>query len=241
MKLEIAWLYSDLMNIYGDRGNIITLTQRCHWRGIETNVTELSVGEAIDPAKYDLYFFGGGQDKEQETVAADLQGAKATALHQAVASGAVVLTICGGYQLAGDYYRPFDGPELPGISILDVKSEAGHKRCIGNVIVETEFGELVAFENHSGKTILGPQARPLGKSIVGFGNDGTGTYEGAIQGNVYGCYLHGSLLPKNPHFADKLIRDALHRNYGEVELAPLDDSQEWAAHKAAAQRARETH
>lgn len=240
MKLEIAWLYSDLMNIYGDRGNITTLLQRCRWRGIEADVTEISVGDSIDPEKYDFYFFGGGQDKEQEAVAADLQGAKCEALHRAVDSGAVVLTVCGGYQLIGHYYRPFDGPELPGIGILDVKSEAGNNRCIGNVIVDTEFGELVAFENHSGKTFLGPKARPLGKSVVGYGNDGTGTYEGAIQGNVYGCYLHGSLLPKNPHFADKLIKDALKRKYGEVELRPLDDSIEWAAHRAAAQRARET-
>ena len=241
MKLEIAWLYSDLMNIYGDRGNIITLTQRCKWRGIEANVTELSVGDPIDPARYDFYFFGGGQDKEQETVAADLEGSKGAALREAVGGGAVVLTVCGGYQLVGHYYRPFDGPELPGVGILDVTSEAGNNRSIGNVIVETEFGELVAFENHSGKTILGSQARPLGRSIVGYGNDGTSGYEGAIQGNVYGCYLHGSLLPKNPHFADKLIVDALHRNYGPQELSPLDDSQEWAAHHAAAQRARETH
>lgn len=180
MKLEIAWLYSDLMNIYGDRGNIITLTQRCKWRGIEANVTELSVGDPIDPARYDFYFFGGGQDKEQETVAADLEGSKGAALREAVGGGAVVLTVCGGYQLVGHYYRPFDGPELPGVGILDVTSEAGNNRSIGNVIVETEFGELVAFENHSGKTILGSQVRPLGRSIVGYGNDGTSGYEGAI-------------------------------------------------------------
>ncbi len=240
MKLEIAFLYSDLMNIYGDRGNIITLKQRAAWRGIEANVTSLSVGDKIDPDKFDIYFFGGGQDREQSTVAEDLKGEKGQLLKQAAEQKAVFLAVCGGYQLLGHYYRPFEGPDLPGIGILDVYTLAAHDRYIGNVIVETEFGTLVAFENHSGKTYLGPQARPLGKSVVGKGNNGEDGQEGAIQNNVFGCYLHGSLLPKNPHFADHLLQLALERHYGKFELPPLDNTLEEQAHHSAIQRARVT-
>ncbi len=240
IKLEIVFLYHDLMNIYGDRGNILTLAQRARWRGIEVKVTNLSVGDAIDPDRYDFYFFGGGQDKEQYTVADDLKGPKGRSLRAAVEGGAVFLGVCGGYQLMGHYYRPDNGPELQGISLLDAHTVAGSKRLIGNVIVQTEFGTLVAFENHSGKTYLGPAARPLGRSEVGFGNNAEDGQEGAIQGNVFGCYLHGSLLPKNPHFTDHLLRLALHRRYGKVDLSPLDDTIELAAHQAAIQRARDT-
>ena len=240
MKLEIAFLYHDLMNIYGDRGNIITLSQRARWRGIEVNVTNLSVGDPVDPDKSDFYFFGGGQDKEQYSVADDLKGQKGQCLKEAVENEAVFLTVCGGYQLMGHYYRPDNGPELRGIGVLDAYTVAGKKRCIGNVIVQTEFGTLVAFENHSGKTYLGPGARPLGRSEVGYGNNAEDGSEGAIQKNVYGCYLHGSLLPKNPHFADHLLKLSLQRRYGQVELAPLDDTVEMAAHRAALQRARDT-
>jgi CobQ-like glutamine amidotransferase family enzyme len=240
MKLEIAFLYHDLMNIYGDRGNIITLSQRARWRGIETTVTELSVGDPVDPDKYDFYFFGGGQDKEQYAVADDLKGEKGAALKEAAANGAVFLAVCGGYQLLGHYYRPDNGPDLLGIGLLDVHTIAGNKRCIGNVIIQSEFGTLVAFENHSGKTYLGPQARPLGRSEIGYGNNAEDGNEGAIQNNVFGCYLHGSLLPKNPHFADHLLKLALQRRYGPVELTPLDDTVEMAAHRAALQRARDT-
>lgn len=240
MKLEIAFLYHDLMNIYGDRGNIITMSQRASWRGIEVNVTNLSVGDPVDPAKYDFYFFGGGQDKEQYAVADDLKGQKGQSLKEAAENGAVFLTVCGGYQLMGHYYRPDDGPELRGIGVLDAYTVAGKKRCIGNVIVKTEFGTLVAFENHSGKTYLGSGARPLGRSEVGFGNNAEDGNEGAIQHNVYGCYLHGSVLPKNPHFADHLLKQSLQRRYGSVDLAPLDDTVEMAAHRTALQRARDT-
>jgi CobQ-like glutamine amidotransferase family enzyme len=241
MKLEIVFLYSDLMNIYGDRGNIITLTQRCRWRGIEANVTSLTVGDKVDPDKYDLYFFGGGQDREQYTVSDDLKGEKGKLLKQAGDEGAVFLGVCGGYQMLGHYYRPFEGPDLPGIGALDVYSVAGHDRYIGNVIIETEFGTLVAFENHSGKTYLGPKARPLGKSLIGGGNNGEDGMEGAIQNNMFGCYLHGSLLPKNPHFADHLIKLALQRRYGSsVELEPLDNTLEEIAHQSAMQRAKAT-
>lgn len=240
MKLEIAFLYHDLMNIYGDRGNIITVAQRCRWRGIEANVTNISVGDPVDPDRYDFYFFGGGQDKEQYAVADDLKGEKGQQLKAAAANGAVFLSVCGGYQLLGHYYRPDDGPELPGLGLLDVHTVAGSKRLIGNVVVQTQFGTLVAFENHSGKTYLGPQAKPLGKNEVGYGNNAEDGYEGAMQGNIFGCYLHGSVLPKNPHFTDHLLKLALQRRYGSVELAPLDDKIEMAAHQAAIQRARDT-
>jgi len=240
VKIEIAFLYNDLMNIYGDRGNVITLTRRCEWRGIEAKVTPLTVGDKLDPDKYDLYFFGGGQDREQYTVADDLKGEKGRLLKQAATEGAVILGICGGYQLLGHYYRPFEGPDLPGIGALDIHTIAGHQRYIGNVVVETAFGTLVAFENHSGKTYLGSQAHPLGKSVIGGGNNGEDSTEGAIQQNVFGCYLHGSLLPKNPHFADHLLKLALQRRYGAVELSPLDNKLEEAAHHSAMQRARET-
>jgi lipid II isoglutaminyl synthase (glutamine-hydrolysing) len=183
-NLEIAFLYHDLMNIYGDRGNIITLMQRCKWRGIEANVTNLSIGAEIDPAKYDLYFFGGGQDKEQYAVADDLQMKTGKALHQAVANGAVILSVCGGYQLLGHYYQPDDGDKLPGIGLIDAHTVAGDKRFIGNVVVNTDWGTLVAFENHSGLTYLGNKARPLGKTVVGYGNNGKDGTEGAIQGTA---------------------------------------------------------
>jgi CobQ-like glutamine amidotransferase family enzyme len=229
------------MNIYGDRGNIITLVRRCQLRGIEANVSNISIGDELDPDKYDLYFFGGGQDREQYAVADDLQNHKGQRLLQAIAGGAVSLNICGGYQLMGHYYQPDDGPKLPGIGALDVHTVAGNKRFIGNVVVETEWGSLVGFENHSGLSYLGSKAHPLGKSVVGYGNNGQDGFEGAVQGKVYGCYLHGSLLPKNPRFADHLIKQALERRYGAVELEPLDDTLEDLAHAAAVKRAHETH
>ena len=243
MRLNIAHLYGDLMNIYGDRGNILTLTQRSRWRGIEATVANVSIGDPIDPDHYDLYFFGGGQDNEQFNVADDMQKPdKAAAMRHAADSGAVFLAICGGYQLLGNYYRPFDAAEIPGIGIIDVSSVASHDRMIGNAVVETpEFGTLVGFENHSAKTFVGPQARPFGTNRVGAGNNGADGSGGAVQRNVYGCYLHGSLLPKNPRFADHLITLALQRHYGEFALPPLDDTLEEAAHAAAVRRAIATH
>lgn len=231
MKLEIVFLYHDLMNIYGDRGNIITLQQRCKWRGIEANVHNLTVGDKIDPDRYDFYFFGGGQDKEQYLVADDLTGEKGQCLREAAKGGAVFLTVCGGYQMLGHYYRPDKGPDLPGLGILDVHTVAGSKRCIGNVIVQTEFGSLVAFENHSGKTYLGSGLQPLGRVLRGAGNNGEDGFEGVAAGNVFGTYLHGSLLPKNPHFADLLLSRALRRR-GISSLEPLDDAVEMAAHRS---------
>jgi len=235
--LRLAHLYPKLMNLYGDRGNILSLRRRCQQRGIALAVDELELGEALDPAAYDLIFIGGAQDREQRRVAADLLGTKAEALHQAVEQGVVLLAVCGGYQLLGRYYRPAAGEELAGAGIFDawaVHPGPTARRFIGNVVVRWQGATLVGFENHGGRTYLGPSARPLATVIAGFGNNGRDGSEGVVQGeNAFGTYLHGSLLPKNPRFADHLIAQALRRRYGEVELSPLDDALEERAHAEA--------
>ncbi len=241
--IHIAFLYADLMNIYGDRGNIISLEQRCQWRGIGVSVDKVSVGDPLDTDKYDLYFFGGGQDQQQEAVAADLQReGRGARLRQAVEDGAALLSICGGYQLLGHYYQPHAADKLPGISLFDAYSVAGPNRFIGNVVVDSpQFGRLVGFENHSARTYLGKGLPPLGKVVVGHGNNSEDGAEGAVYKSAIGCYMHGSLLPKNPVVADWLIERALARRYGAVTLAPLDDTIEVRAHAAAVARARATH
>jgi CobQ-like glutamine amidotransferase family enzyme len=221
------------MNIYGDRGNIITLTRRASWRGCDVITRPLGLADKLDPDWADFYFIGGGQDKQQEVIAEDLQR-QAKVLHRAVASGVVILSVCGGYQLLGHYYKPHVGDELKGISILDAHTVAGNRRMIGNVNVQMADGHsLVGFENHSGKTYLGKELHALGKVVRGNGNNGDDGMEGAQSGKVYGTYLHGSLLPKNPWFADRLIREALFRRYGDVNLEPLADAAEERAHKRA--------
>ena len=239
MHLTIAWLYGTKMNIYGDRGNVLTLERRAQWRGITTETREIGLGDPIPPG-VDVFFFGGGQDQEQIAVSTDLQGSKGEALKAAVDDGAAVLAVCGGYQLLGHEYRPHDGPILPGIGLFDLVTEAGPERFIGNVVVDTPFGELVGFENHSGLTYLGPGQQPLGRVRVGRGNNGKDGTEGAIHKHAVGCYLHGSLLPKNPAFADWLLAAGLSRRHGPVELPPLDDTHELAAHASAVGRALRT-
>jgi CobQ-like glutamine amidotransferase family enzyme len=232
------------MNIYGDRGNILTLVQRCRWRGIDTSVDPIDVGQEVDLGAYDLAFFGGGQDSNQALIADDFLRVKGPALIEAVEDGLVVLAVCGGYQLMGRYFRTHTDEEMPGIGLLHAWTVAGKKRLIGNVVVEwgdatDEMPErtLVGFENHSGRTYLGPGCRPLGRVIAGHGNNAKDSTEGAIYKNAHGCYLHGSLLPKNPHLADHLLRAALHRRYGDaIPLAPLDDRVEWTAHRAMVER-----
>ncbi len=231
------------MNIYGDRGNIISIVRRARWRGIDVEVVPVSLGSVLDPDRCDLLFFGGGQDKEQFLVAEDFRAVQAPHVHRLVEEGGVLLSICGGYQLLGKYFRTHTGETLEGIGLFDAWTVAGDKRCIGNVIVETDFTgvrrTLVGFENHSGKTYLGPGCKPLGRSLAGFGNNGEDGFEGAIYRNAFGCYLHGSLLPKNPWFTDHLILTALRRRYGcDVELAPLDDTLESLAHEAVIARIR---
>ncbi len=239
--LRITWLYPRLMNIYGDRGNVRTLEQRCRWRGIDATVASVGIGDDLTAGDTDIYFFGGGQDREQIAVADDLQGAKGDAIRRDIAQDAAALTVCGGYQLFGEFYRPYSSDDLPGITVFDAWSDAGQDRFIGNVLSETEWGTLVGFENHSGRTFLRDGTKPFGRVVVGHGNNGQDGTEGATTRNAYGCYLHGSVLPKNPVFADHLIGLALRRRYGQdVALTPLDDAVEHRAHEAAAIRARQT-
>lgn len=235
--LVLAWLYPDLMNIYGDRGNVLVLQNRAAWRGIELEVRLVGLGAAPGLEDADLFFFGGGQDRDEELVFEDLTAEKKAPIEQALARGVPLLAVCGGYQLVGRYYRTADGTRLPGIGLLDARTEAGSFRCIGDVVLETapELGltppTLVGFENHVGRTYLGEQATPLGRVRAGFGNNAEDQTEGAMQGNLIGTYLHGSLLPKNPHLADLLLERALGH-----PLPPLEADMELAAHHAIAAR-----
>lgn len=230
--LKIAHLYPKLLNLYGDMGNIITLTKRCEWRGIKVEIDNIGIGDEI--GEHDFYFIGGGQDKQQQDVAQELYRHKEF-LTKERDNGAVFLGICGGYQLFGHYYQPFEGDKLIGISLLDAYTVAGKKRFIGNVTVKTDFltpETLVGFENHSGLTYLQGDTKPLGVSVVGNGNNGEDKLEGARYKCVFGTYLHGSLLPKNPHFADYLIKLALQKRYGDCELEPINDELEINTHEA---------
>ena len=233
LKITIAHLYPKLLNIYGDFGNILTVKKRCEDRGIEVNLLEINVGDGINIDEIDFFFIGGGQDKQQVEVSFELKKHEEK-LQEAASKGKVFLAICGGYQLLGKYYLPHQGDRLDGISLLDAYTIAGNQRFIGNVTAESDFinpKTLVGFENHSGLTYLENGTRPIAKIVVGNGNNGKDFGEGARKNNVFGTYLHGSLLPKNPHFADYLIKLALESRYGEsVELTPLYDSLEYKAH-----------
>ncbi len=241
-QLTIAHLYPEQMNIYGDRGNILTLRQRALWRSIDLTVDAVRPGMVVDWPAYDLAFFGGGQDSGQALIAADFVQHQATGLRVAVEQDMVMLAICGGYQLLGHYFLTHTGEKLPGVGILDVHTVGGDRRLIGNIVVEwTEARPaktpLVGFENHSGRTYLGSGVQPLGRVVRGFGNNGEDGTEGAIYRNVHGCYMHGSLLPKNPHFADHLLGLALRRKYGAAAvLEPLDDHLELTAHTTMVER-----
>ena len=224
------------MNIYGDRGNVLALAQRARWRGIAPTVREIRIGEPI-PTDTDIFFFGGGQDQEQIAVSRDLAGAKGEAITTAVESGAALLSVCGGYQLLGKEYRPHDADPLPGIGLFDVQSTAGAERFIGNVVVDSQWGSLVGFENHSGLTFLGESATPMGNVRVGRGNNGRDGTEGVIYRNALGCYLHGSLLPKNPVLTDWLLAAGLRHRYGDDTMDAVDSGIEDAAHASAIARA----
>lgn len=238
ITLNICHLYPDLMDTYGDKGNITTLIKRCHWRGIKAIVNHITVGDKLNPEIHDIYFFGGGQDRQQVIVGRDLQS-KAKNLKRAINQGSVLLAICGGYQLLQKHFKTLDGTIIKGIGLFNAHTLGSPSRMIGDLLIETkEYGQMIGFENHSGKTYLGKSLKPMGKVIKGFGNNGEDKTEGAVYKNAFGCYLHGSLLPKNPHFADFLITKALERRYGKVKLKPLDDSIEWQAHNAAINRTR---
>ena len=231
-ELRVCALYPDLMNIYADRGNLLLLEQRCRWRGIGFSVVSSGIGEALDPDGADIYYIGGGQDRDQRLCALDLAEVKRDALHAVAARGGVILAVCGGYQLLGHSYQ-LGEEELPGVGLVDLHTirEDG-PRLIGNVAIEVELdpGErrvLAGFENHGGRTHLGPAAKPLGRVLRGHGNNGRDHLEGIREGNVIGTYLHGPLLPKNAWFADWLIAAALRVS---DPLAELDDTLEAAAH-----------
>jgi lipid II isoglutaminyl synthase (glutamine-hydrolysing) len=243
--IRVGHLYPDYLNIYADRGNIAVLTRRAAWRGHELEVTPLGMGDAVAPGEHDLYYIGGGQDREQLLVAEDLLQ-KSEALHEAVDQGAAALAVCGGYQLLGRGYRDFHGEDLPGIGLLPLETIAGEPRLIGDVLIECELEPgkkqtLAGFENHAGRTRLDAAAEPLGRVLAGFGNDGESGYEGCRAGRVLGTYLHGPLLPRNPWLADWLLAQALGHRLGTDEaprLEPLPDGLEARAHEVSAARAR---
>jgi CobQ-like glutamine amidotransferase family enzyme len=238
MELRVLSLYPEQMNIYADRGNILFLQRRCEWRGIGFSWHGAGPGASIDPSTHDLFYIGGGQDRDQRVVAADMVETKRVALAGAVDDGAVLLAVCGGYQLLGESYQ-LGAETLPGLSLADLRTvrEEG-PRLIGNVAIETELGGerhlLAGFENHGGRTYLGSGARPLGRVVAGHGNNGGDGLEGVWRDNMVGTYLHGPLLPKNAWLADHLIALALERRYGErPTLEPLPDELERAAHASA--------
>jgi CobQ-like glutamine amidotransferase family enzyme len=241
VTIRVGHLYPDYLNIYADRGNIAVLAQRAWARGHELDVRAIGIGEAIPRGEIDLFYVGGGQDREQELVAHDL-AAKAGPLRDAIESDAVMLAVCGGYQLLGSYYRDVAGSELPGIGLLPLRTVAGRRRMIGDVLLDCAWaGRMLAgFENHAGRTVLDDGAEPLGRVLAGFGNDGESGYEGCRQRRAYGTYLHGPLLPRNPWFADRLLGEALaHALGGEpLVLDPLPDELEREAYEISAQRAR---
>lgn len=240
MELRVAHLYPDVMNIYGDRGNVIALKYRCEARGIGFVLTEVGIGDPFDPAEFDVILIGGGQDREQRRIADDLV-ARGQAIKDAVEDGLPALAVCGGFQLFGHRYVDHEGGIIPGIGVFDLETRHPGPvadRCIGDVVLETPLGEVVGFENHGGRTYLAAGQEPFGKVRKGFGNNAEDGAEGARYKNAIGTYLHGSLLPKNPAITDELILKGLRRRYGDdVALPPLDDAVEQAAHRNVAGRA----
>ena len=239
MTIRVGHLYPDYLNIYADRGNIAVLAARAQARGHELDVRAIGMGDGVPVGEVDLFYVGGGQDREQELVAHDL-AAKSAPLREAVENGAAFLAVCGGYQLLGNFYRDVAGTELPGIGLLPLHTVAGQRRMIGDVLLDCEWaGEALAgFENHAGRTVLDDGAEPLGRVISGFGNDGSSGYEGCRYKRVYGTYLHGPLLPRNPWFADRVLEEALAHAGVEERFAPLPDELEREAHAVSAARAR---
>jgi len=241
--IRVGHLYPEYLNIYADRGNIAVFQRRAVARGLELAVEPVSVGDELRAGQYDLLYIGGGQDREQELIAPDL-AARSEALQEAVAGGAALLAVCGGYQLLGRFYRGRSGAELPGADLFPLHTVAGERRMIGDCLLECELEPgvrrtLAGFENHAGVTRLDTGAEPLGRVVAGFGNDGESGFEGARVGTAVGTYLHGPLLPRNPWLADWLLARALEHRLGEpVELQPLDDDLEHEAHKVSSARAR---
>jgi CobQ-like glutamine amidotransferase family enzyme len=243
-ELNICHLYPDLLNTYGDRGNILALQKRAQWRGINTTIQNITIDDDFDASAFDIIFLGGGQDYEQEIIQKDLLEQKATEIKNAVSNMKVFLCICGGYQLMGKYYKTWDGKEMEFLGALDLWTVGGKERMIGNIVFESDIInengnplKIVGFENHSGRTYLGDNIRPLGKVLFGNGNNGTDGYEGAVYNNVYCSYSHGSLLPKNPILTDHLLSLALKQKYDDFDaLGTLNDTFENEARTTVIQR-----
>jgi len=252
MRLVIGYLYPSVMSQYGDRGNVLTIVKRCRWRGIDVEVEDLEIGDPVNPARVDLLLIGGGADAHQRLVCEDLLQVKGGGIRQAVDAGAAAFAVCAGYQLWGHYYRTATGEELAGLGIfdahtihraaqtrtrLDTIAKAGSVRAVGNLVVQWGEHTLVGFENHGGRTYLHSGSRPLGKTLVGGGNNSEDGWEGCVYNNAIGTYLHGPAFPKNPQLADHLIQAALRRRHGNIQLEPLEDTQEIVAHRRATARA----
>lgn len=227
MMIRIAHLYPDMLNLYGDRGNIIALTERMKARNIDVVTDQITMGKSFNSDDYDILFVGGGQDFEQDVLLDDLKKGKDLEIKRAIENSKVFLAICGGYQMLGKYYKTYDGKMLEYMGALDFYTEGKEERMIGNYAFKTKEGiEVVGFENHSGRTYLGKNVEPLGKMIKGYGNNGEDGTEGVRYKNTFGTYSHGPILPKNAKFADLLIAKALENKYGKTELSPLDDTLE---------------
>jgi hypothetical protein len=244
MKIRVGHLYPEYLNIYADRGNIAVLSRRAALRGHELELRPIGVGDTLDPTAHDFLYVGGGQDREQGLIAPDL-ASKGDAIRAAHARGVAMLAVCGGYQLLGRGYRGRDGSFMPGAGLFAHETVAGDARMIGDVLLECELEpgrthQIAGFENHAGRTVLDPDAEPLGRVVHGFGNDGSSGYEGCRLGRAIGTYLHGPLLPRNPWLADWLLAHALGHSVGGAapELAPLTDELEADAFRVAAGRAR---
>ena len=243
-SLDICHLYPNLLNLYGDRGNVIALTKRAQFRGIEVNVHNISIGDDYEPDKYDITFLGGGQDFEQEIIQNDLINKKGSAICDAISNNHVFLAICGGYQLLGNYYTTHDGKKIDLLGAIDIWTIGRPNRLIGDfafscdILKSDDFdGVVVGFENHAGRTYLGKDVKPLGKLVFGNGNNGEDGFEGAIYKNVFCSYSHGSLLPKNPRLTDHILTLALKQKYPDfTELGPIDTTFEDEARRCILKR-----